>query len=281
MNALTLTARFEPATLDGVAGPLFAVHYPPRGAMRKHAVLYLPPFAEEMNRARRVAALQARALAEAGIGMLVLDPYGTGDSGGEFADARWETWRSDCQRATDWLASQGYQRISFLGLRLGALLALDATVQSHISLDRVVLWQPVLRGDQMMTQFLRLRLAAELAGGARSGEGTADIRKQLAANKTVEIAGYDLHHHLVAAIDRLKLVDLGIASRAPIDWIDVVTGAGQTVSPAQEQVFARWRQAGRAFAHHTVQAEPFWALQETTLAPALVARTTELLGASR
>jgi exosortase A-associated hydrolase 2 len=280
MTVMARPARFEPMTLDGVAGPLVAVHYPPRTAQLAHAVLYLPPFAEEMNRARRMAALQARALAEIGIGMLVLDPYGCGDSSGEFADARWETWRDDAARAARWLRERGYARITLLGVRLGALLALDA-VAHGLTAERAVLWQPVLRGDQMMTQFLRLRLAAEIAGGGRGGDGTAEIRRQLVAEGSVEIAGYDLHRELVAAIDRLKLAERGLAARVPVDWIDVATDAAQSASPAQEQVFKRWQEAGLDFRHHRAVGEPFWTLQEITLAPALISLTSALLGQTR
>ena len=281
MSAGAQRTLFEPVPLDGVAGPLFAVHYQAARAPADHAVLYLPPFAEELNRARRMAALQARSLAENGIGTLILDPYGSGDSGGEFADSRWQTWRDDSLRAVAWLRARGYRRITLLGLRLGALLALDAAGQADTPIERVVLWQPVLRGDQMMTQFLRLRLAAELSTGARGRDGTAALRQQLTAEKIIEIAGYELHHELVAALDGLKLAELGQSCRAPIEWIDVVTEASQGVSPAQEQVMARWRQATVDFRHHQAVGEPFWTLQETTVAPGLVSVTSALLEQAR
>lgn len=276
MSAPALRTLFEPVPLDGGAGPLFAVHYPPTRAADR-AVLFLPPFAEELNRARRMASLQARALAAQNIGTLILDPYGCGDSGGEFAEARWQTWRDDALRAIGWLRTRGYRRITLLGLRLGALLALDVAHDSAAAADRVVLWQPVLRGDQMMTQFLRLRLAAELSAGARGRDGTAALRQQLATDKIIEIAGYELHHDLVVALDKLKLVELGQACPTPIEWIDVVAEASQPVSPAQEQVMARWREAKVDFRHHQAVGEPFWTLQETTVAPGLVSLTSALL----
>lgn len=276
MSAPALRMLFEPVPLDGGAGALFAVHYPPARASDR-AVLHLPPFAEELNRARRMASLQARELAKQDIGTLILDPYGCGDSGGEFAEARWQIWRDDAIRAIAWLRGRGYHRITLLGLRLGALLALDVARESAAAPERLVLWQPVLRGDQMMTQFLRLRLAAELAAGARGRDGTAALRQQLATDRIIEIAGYELHHELVVALDALKLAELGETCPAPIEWIDVVTEASQPMSPAQEQVMARWRQAKVDFRHHQAVGEPFWTLQETTLAPGLVSLTSALL----
>jgi alpha/beta superfamily hydrolase len=40
-----------------------------------------------MNKARRMAALQARALAALGYGVLLLDLHGCGDSSGDFGDS--------------------------------------------------------------------------------------------------------------------------------------------------------------------------------------------------
>jgi exosortase A-associated hydrolase 2 len=270
----------DPAMIEGVAGPIMAVHYPPqqrRTAAR--GVVYLPPFAEEMNRARRMAALQAQALSASGDGVLLIDPYGCGDSAGDFRDARWEIWRDDALRGVAWMRQRGYERVVLLGLRLGALLALDAARDTTARVERVVMWQPVLRGEQMMTQFLRLRLAAGLSSGKRAGEGTAEIRKSLAQDGTVEIAGYEVHRDLVAAIDRLKLVELGLACTCPIDWIEVAPQPDQAPSPAHDQVSVRWREAGIAFRQHVAVGEPFWTLQETATAPALVDLTCELLRA--
>jgi exosortase A-associated hydrolase 2 len=275
MTAAARPAPFEPVMLEGGAGPILAVHHPSQ-RMPTRGVIYLPPFAEEMNRARRMAALQAGSLSASGHGVLLLDPYGTGDSSGDFADARWEVWREDVARAVAWMRGRGYETIALLGLRLGALLALDVAREAAVS--RVVLWQPVLRGDQMITQFLRLRLAADLTGAKRANESTADMRKALSVNRTIEVAGYDLHHDLVAAIDALTLAGLGPACRAPIDWIEVAAQADQPPPPANEAVAERWRAAGVAFKQHRVVGEPFWTLQETALAPALLPLTGEVLG---
>ena len=140
-----------PLFLDGPEGRLFAMFYPPAGEVRgdrpgdyrpgdeRPAALFLPPFAEEMNRARYMAALLGRSLAARGVGCLALDLHGTGDSEGDFADARWEIWRRDAVAARDWLAGQGYASVSVVGLRLGACLALDAFASGQDGLERFVL----------------------------------------------------------------------------------------------------------------------------------------------
>jgi exosortase A-associated hydrolase 2 len=228
-----------------------------------------------MNRSRRVAALLARRLAGAGHATLLLDPYGTGDSEGDFADASWETWRSDVGTAIAFLAARGHGRIALVGLRLGALLALDAARRVD-GVERIVLWQPVLRGDQMLTQFLRLRLAAGLTGGRSAGETTASLRARLQAGETLEIAGYALAPALATAIDGLRLGPLGVEAGVPLDWVAVETSDAPP-SPAQQEIVDDWRRHGLQVRLHRAAAEPFWSLQETTLAPALIELTASLV----
>tara|TARA_B110000240_G_C13425650_1_gene421472 strand:+ start:552 stop:725 length:174 start_codon:yes stop_codon:yes gene_type:complete len=51
-----------------------------------HTVIFVPPFAEEMNRSKRMYVLCARLLADAGIKSICFDFAGTGDSSGEWSD---------------------------------------------------------------------------------------------------------------------------------------------------------------------------------------------------
>src|SRR6476660_7010955 len=71
------------------------LHTPPEGSARDRTIVYAPPFGEEMNKSRRMAALQARALATAGWAVVQVDLLGCGDSDGEFADASWGRWVDD------------------------------------------------------------------------------------------------------------------------------------------------------------------------------------------
>ena len=87
-------------------------------------------------------------------------------------------------RAVSWMRERGYESIVLLGLRLGGLLALDAARDPAANISRVVLWQPVLRGEQMMTQFLRLRLAADLSSG-KAGERRHRRDQEVAGGRRV------------------------------------------------------------------------------------------------
>ena len=102
------------------------LHLPPPGQASRGGIVYLHPFAEELNKSRHVAAAQARAFAAAGYSVLQIDLYGCGDSSGDFAEARWAIWHNDLHLACAWLAQRVDGPLTLWGLRLGALLALVA-----------------------------------------------------------------------------------------------------------------------------------------------------------
>jgi exosortase A-associated hydrolase 2 len=263
----------EPLFLDGSAGRLFAVyHAPAPGRVPTGGLIYLPPFAEEMNRSRRMAALQARALASSGIGVLLLDLYGTGDSGGEFVAARWRIWLEDVATAADWLGVRLPARLGLLGLRLGGMLAAAAAAEAPGRFRRLMLWQPVTDGKSMLTQFLRLRVAAAMGGGEPK-ENTEQLRAELTAGRPLEVAGYEISPELAAAIDGLRLNDLDFGPDLAIDWLEIAPEAGRALSPAARRVTEQWHERGIPIAAASVAGQQFWTTQEISLAPDLLAET--------
>ncbi|PZO19649.1 MAG: hydrolase 2, exosortase A system-associated, partial [Burkholderiales bacterium] len=149
-------------------GQRFCLFHPAQGLRRQGSVLYLHPFAEELNTTRRVVAQQARALAQAGFAVLQIDLKGCGDSEGEFADTTWDAWLEDAQLAHHWLAEHAPGPRWLWGMRGGTLLATALAARlSHPT--HLLLWQPVINGQQMLQQFLRLHAAGQwLTDGNKS-----------------------------------------------------------------------------------------------------------------
>jgi exosortase A-associated hydrolase 2 len=263
--------------LDAAPGQRFGLFHPPAGACRG-AILYVHPFGDEMNKSRRMAALQSRALAAAGFGVLQLDLYGCGDSSGEFRDARWALWKQDLAAASAWLQARLGQPVSVWGLRLGALLALDYAHDAHNTgapVAGLVLWQPVLSGSTFLTQFLRLRVAGDMLAQEGSGAGTTALRAALAAGETLEIGGYELAPALAAAIDAL---DAGVLAPAcPVAWFEVVAQDGRQVGARSARLQADWHARGIDLKAHVVAGKPFWATQEISESAALVDATLAAL----
>ncbi|HXP77339.1 MAG TPA: hydrolase 2, exosortase A system-associated [Stellaceae bacterium] len=265
----------KPVFIDSAAGRIFAIYHPARGVSHGKTIIYLPPFTEEMNRSRRVAALQAREFTRLGFAVLLLDPFGTGDSAGEFRDARWDIWLDDVSAAADWLAKQGLTPSILWGLRVGSLLAAAAASRESGRFERLLLWQPVTDGKSMLTQFLRIRIASSLQeSGAR--EKTEGLRAELEAGRSVHVAGYELSPSLAAAIGMQRLENYPPPSDMRIDWLEIAPGESDVLSPTAQRISADWRSKGAAVNALKVTDDAFWNLQETTLAPHLVAATGRL-----
>ena len=262
-------APFEAFFLPAGGGERFCVFYAATGTPLG-SVLYVQPFAEEMNKSRRMAALQARAFAARGYNVLQIDLFGCGDSSGHFGGARWDIWNEDVALAVEWLAKRAEGPMHIWGLRLGALLALDHSRQSGRSFAGLLLWQPVISGAQFMTQLLRLRLTSEMLAGAAAGTGTEQLRAQLAAGRALEIAGYEIAPELALAIERLDLASLP-PQNVPAHWFEV-TAEGKP-SPALRRAGEAWSATGAEVELHSVRGEPFWSSVEISECPELIAAT--------
>ena len=264
----------EPFFLDSAHGQRFCLFHAPQGRCRG-ALVYVHPFAEEMNKSRRMAALQARALAEAGIGVLLIDLGGCGDSDGEFGHARWAHWKLDLAAASAWLLERLERPVGLWGLRLGALLALDYAREASQPVARLVLWQPVLKGSPFLTQFLRLRLAGALLDqSAPQQGGTQALRAALAAGQALEVGGYLLSPDLAGAIDAATA---DLAPPCPVHWFEMAATSDRPLTPATAALTAAWASQGRAPTMHQLSCPPFWATQEIAECSALVAATCAAL----
>jgi len=256
--------------LPGSRGALAVVLWePPPGTDTVAAVLHVPAFGDEMNKSRRMVALQARALASHGIAVAALDPSGTGDSEGEFADAAWEAWCEDVRVAWAWLEAAGPRRVLW-GLRLGALLCADAAARATLAPAAVVLWQPVLSGRGFFRQLLRLPAAQRLAGAQGRDQPSH-------AGQPLEVGGYPLNPALVEAADACSLDSLPFG--CPVAWFEATIASPPTLSPAALRVIEGWRAGGAAVSASAVSAPSFWSSQEIAEAPALIAATTASLAA--
>jgi exosortase A-associated hydrolase 2 len=274
MTSAPAAVDTEPFFLGSGAHQRFCLFHRPAGTCRG-AVLYVPPFAEELNRTRRMAALGARRMAAHGVGVLQIDLLGTGDSAGDFADARWDLWKQDLDAAAAWLRARIDAPLTLWGLRLGALLALDYARTAQGPLAPLLLWQPVASGSTYLTQFLRLRTANAMLGDDASAQtGTKALRAALQAGETLEIAGYDLTPDLARAIDALPAPDT-MAPPVPAHWFDVLGAPGQAPGPAAARVKAAWEAQGAALHVHTVTGAPFWATTAISTCPALLDATAD------
>jgi exosortase A-associated hydrolase 2 len=251
--------------LPGPAGNLFAMYYSPaQTKIDAGDVLYVHPFAGEMFASRNIIAALARSLAGAGLGVLTVDLYGCGDSAGDFSDARWEIWRDDLAAAVSWLQSQGRDRLSLWGLRLGALLAMDFALRSREHYESIVLWQPVVSGRNMLTQFFHMNLDEADSVSFSLQLTDPQARTSLPAGENVEIAGYPISGELVRAIDKLEIAPLGQPFSGPIHWAEFGERVENPFQADSLRVIREWKKRGAEVTAHRSPASPFWLFPHCT-----------------
>ena len=244
-------------------------HRPASDTPARGSILYVHPFAEELNKSRRMAALQARAYARAGYGVLQIDLHGCGDSSGDFGEARWQSWLADLQLAWQWLADQDAGPIYLWGLRLGALLALEFAEHAAPAADGLILWQPVVSGSAHLRQFIRMQNTARLfSAPPQESEG-----------HDMEVAGYLISQELALAVSG---ADAAIhAPRCPVFWFELTAAAPAgalackppELQPASALLVERWRDGGAIVHERALHGLPFWSGVEISTCPALLAAT--------
>jgi len=242
------------------------LHRPEAGVSVRGAVVYVHPFAEEMNKSRRMAALQARAMAAEGYLVLQIDLLGCGDSSGDFGDASWEAWIGDVVSACAWLREQTDAPMWLWGLRAGCLLACE-TAKRLDGVVNLLFWQPLVSGKQFLQQFLRLKVAGEMLAGESKGL-MEQMRQSLARGESVEISGYLLG---AALANGLESADLALpSSPANAVWLEVSGKPDATLSPAAAVRVEKWQAAGHRVRADVVGGPAFWQTTEIEECPALL-----------
>ncbi|MEY3201476.1 MAG: hypothetical protein RIR70_1026 [Pseudomonadota bacterium] len=285
------------------------LHEPKKGASRG-AVLYVPPFAEEQNRARLAAARAARALSQSGYTVLQMDPYGCGDSAGDFAQASWEAWLEDLRHGVAILSRRARGPLWLWGVRAGALLCGQMLMARYVPAHTgLLLWQPVLSGAQHLKQFLRLRMARESLRDERtpaplpikqaatleagSGQTVLDmvsqehararlrgashqLRTDWVQGKAVEVAGYTIAPALAFSLERAVFeVPQDYCGR--VVWLDVVRSPSEPEPLPTQTMLNTLASHGQRVSRERIIEQPFWASAETEGAAALIEATRAAL----
>ncbi|MFP5391486.1 MAG: hydrolase 2, exosortase A system-associated [Gammaproteobacteria bacterium] len=276
MNAPLLpTPHAEPFFYDADPGTRFSLYHPATPQMpARGAVLYVHPFADELNHARRMAALQSRRFAALGYAVLQQDLFGCGDSCGDFNAARWDQWKRDLRMAAAWLAERSSGPLYLWGVRLGALLAMD--VARSIPVDGLILWQPFLSGRSAINQFLRQRLAADARQShLKAARTTSALRARMTAHGSIEVAGYELALPLAQAIDACDAGSI-VLPACPVHWFASGSPAPTRLAAHASRLAARWAATGTTLHFHALDGVPFWNRPDLPECPTLLDATSAL-----
>lgn len=263
-----------PLFIEGDAGKLFTLHYAPKNnSVKSECFIVAASFAEEMNRCRYMGTLLAQSLSKLGYGFLVVDAYGTGDSAGDFQDASWEQSCRDLITGIEYAKILGYQQVSLLGVRLGALQAIR--VASEVKeIKRLIMWQPVINGQAALTQFLRIKIAASINRNEKPGK-IKDFEAQIDRNENLSVAGYDMSANYFKGIRSANFNNYIEFNSSPICWFTILGSADRKTPQGDLKLIEKWRKNGAVIDHREIIGSSFWQAHERTLVPELIDETIE------
>ncbi|MFK8053055.1 MAG: hypothetical protein AB8F65_08770 [Woeseiaceae bacterium] len=186
----------------------------------RSAVVVFPALTEEMNKSRRLLWDLGQRLAAEGVMLVVPDLSGTGDSEGEFLEARWSHWCADMAAAKHWIAARGITQVDALAVRFGACLYADCADLWAADADyRLACWQPELDGAKALKQLMRLKVMSDrVTWGEKTKLG--DLQATL-KTAPVEIGGYQFHPELAASISQSTFDPAALPTRVSgglFDW---------------------------------------------------------------
>jgi exosortase A-associated hydrolase 2 len=270
--------------LPVAGGQRFCIFHPAETPTPRGLVLYVHPFAEEMNKSRRMAALQSRAMARTGYAVLQIDLLGCGDSSGDFGNAGWQAWVDDVVQASVWLRTRGHARgatrdnapLWLWGLRAGCLLCIQAA--SYIDEPcHFLFWQPPLSGKLLLQQFLRLKVAADMLDG-RALKSMDGLRNTLKSGEPVEIAGYTLAAELSQGLEAALLSPpVRTGGMLRVEWLEVSGLEPPRLNTFPVDAVDAWRRAGYQLVRHVTPGPAFWQSGEMRDVPELITATTAVL----
>ncbi len=273
------TFEIQTEFIQGTKGRLYSIHYcPAEITIQSECFLVIPAFAEEMNRCRYMTTLFAQEIARLGCGYMSVDPYGTGDSEGDFGDTDWIQINTDLTAAASYLQKLGYGKISLLAIRQGALHAFDIANEIE-GLNRILLWQPVINGQLALKQFLRIRMAAALSRGEQS-ESIKYLEEIVDTGRHVEVSGYELSPAHFKAMKVAKLDISKVENRAvPITWFTTVASVDRQPPKAEATLVNMWRESGVDVYYSVIVDPPYWQAHERTIAYKLIETTVSYIQA--
>ena len=167
----------EPFFLGGEGPELFVTYHPPSGGFAKEITVVCAPFFGEFIRSQLSLRELAISLSAAGQNVFRFDYRGSGDSFGEAESL--QAWASDLLRVVvEAKDLSGCDRVNLVAVR-GATLLLPPALEKLQGVGRVVLWDPIWRGEPYLSAFMRLRDSANYRNRWMTGAMRRDIVDEL------------------------------------------------------------------------------------------------------
>lgn len=259
---------------------IFIAHYAPveqsASVGDPQTVIFVPPFAEEMNRSKRMYVLCARLLADAGIHSLCFDFAGTGDSSGGWGDFDYSDWKNNLIDVCR-LAKNLTSNISLVTLRDSALISLNLIKQADIQIDKCILWDPIDSGEVLIRQLVRMKIASAMAGDLKKIT-TKEVLESVEQSGFLEVGGYHVSSDLIDQIKSEKMSDSleAVLTLTELHWMTTGKSASNNAMPICLSKLNLTDVMLKQLTMHAVNDVKFWMQQEVTISPLLLRETKQV-----
>jgi len=207
---------------------LHRAHTAPRAVL-----VFCHAFAEEKLWSHRVYVTFARDMARLGYAVLRFDMRGTGDSSLDFEAATIDTRVADTLRAID-IARERKAGVPvvLMGHRFGAMMAAIAAERASVPLKGLVLWDPIMDGEEYLGGLLRSNLATQMATQGKVTRTREVLTQAMLDGETVIVDGYGLTPELCRGLMPLKWANMPqLLRNVPALILEVPKGPQTEPSP--------------------------------------------------
>jgi alpha/beta superfamily hydrolase len=252
---------------------LLGLYHAPESVLDpRPAVVFCNPFGQEAIRSHRMYRVLADRVARAGFAALRFDYSSTGDSEGECTQGRLLDWIEDIRAADrEVRARSGATSITWVGLRLGASLALMAADGEQFADRRLVLWDPVMAGSAYLEEMARAHVGflssvfRWTAGRVTRSRGIASLRDM------PELVGFELSPALRA---EMQAVDLGLERNVNARKVTILGDQEASTYRPLQAVLAAKRITSE---YVPIEADAPWDSEEALNASTIPSRTLDAL----
>lgn len=267
----------QPFWLESGGGRCYACRHMPDGVASRGAIVLCQPFAEERKCVARVFVNLARQLMADGYYVLRFDYRGCGDSEGEFSEFKFSDWLNDLATAVELAKNEsGFSKVSLVGIRLGASLALLATVERD-DIASIVLWEPIVNGREYVRQTVtRTKLRHQLIkheGGTM--ETASSARDVLSSDLVRDFDGYAVKKSMYDELSAIDLLSDDVVFEGPALVIQI---AGRSALSNELEALAQ-KCPGHEI--RCVREQPFWNRIGLVEANELIEETSAWLAGSK
>ncbi len=237
---------------DRLAGTL---HSPPGEVIG--AAVICPSICSDFIKGYRREVLLARALVDRGIAVQRFHYRGTGNSDGDSSHMSFETMREDALAAARQLSGLAAGAPSFVGTRMGALVA--ASASAEFGGAPLVLIEPTAEPARFFREGFRARMMHEVKE-RREQVTTTELLKRLEADRVIDVLGQAVDRLLYESSCRRSL-----ESELPLDprpLLLVQLGGGE-LRADHRALAAKWAERGATLeVIITGSTKAWWFLQD-------------------